>query len=161
MPESATAATPEIWMTPSPLGPCACSQLRRTARKLSMLYDHSLESAGLTVTQYATLVNIARAGSVGRAALAAKLGMDRTTLTRNLRPLEAAGLIAAVPSDDRRERLLRVSAAGKRKLQRSYGLWVAAQKSFVDAIGPDALDQFRTALHAAELAAESALDARP
>ena len=77
----------------SEYGPCACSQLRRTARKLSALYDQTLAPAGITVTQYALLVNVARAGKISRTALAAQLGMDRTTLTRNLMPLEKAGFV--------------------------------------------------------------------
>ena len=49
----------------SEYGPCACSQIRRTARTLSLLYDKALQPAGITVTQYAVLVNVARAGEIG------------------------------------------------------------------------------------------------
>jgi len=69
------------------LGPCACSQVRRTARAISSFYDAALSAADLTITQYAILTNIARAGRLKLTVLAAKLGMERTTLTRNLRPL--------------------------------------------------------------------------
>src|SRR5690242_21737079 len=81
--------SPDRWLSPSTLGPCACSQLRRTTRKVSSLYDDMLSSAGLTNSQYSLLVNVGREGAVSRTALAERLGMDRTTLTRNLKPLEA------------------------------------------------------------------------
>src|ERR1700730_13570068 len=66
------------------LGPCVCSQVRRLARKLSSLYDTLLSPEDLTITQYSLLANIERAGQVGHAVLAEKVGMERTTLTRNL-----------------------------------------------------------------------------
>jgi hypothetical protein len=69
------------------LGPCACSQVRRLARKLSFLYDTRLSPEDLTITQYSLLADIERAGQLSHAVLAEKVGMDRTTLTRNLRPL--------------------------------------------------------------------------
>ena len=139
----------------SEFGPCACSQLRRAARKLSALYDRSLEDAGVTVTQYALLVNIARAGAISRTALAAQLGMDRTTLTRNLMPLEKAGLLGAAKSADRRERLICLSETGTNKVHESYGLWKKAQKFFALQMGPAKLKQFRSALRAAEAAASA------
>jgi hypothetical protein len=77
------------------LGPCACAQVRRLARKLSSLYDNLLSPEALTITQYSLLVNIERAGQLSHAALAEKVGMDRTTLTRNLRPLTRTKWVAA------------------------------------------------------------------
>ena len=67
------------------LGPCICSQVRKLARKLSSLYDTVLAPEKLTVTQYSLLANIARAGQLRHTALAENVGMERTTLTRNLR----------------------------------------------------------------------------
>src|SRR3954470_19991685 len=116
-------------------GPCACSQVRRTARKLSLVYDRALSEAGLTVTQYAVLVNVARAREVSRTALASALGMDRTTLTRNLGPLERKKLIVNAHSSDRRERLLCLSAKGKSKLRASYAIWEGVQSEFVRRLG--------------------------
>jgi DNA-binding MarR family transcriptional regulator len=72
------------------LGPCACSQVRRLGRKLSSLYDTRLSSEDLTITQYSLLADIERAGQLSHSVLAEKAGMDRTTLTRNLRPLTRA-----------------------------------------------------------------------
>jgi DNA-binding MarR family transcriptional regulator len=147
------------WLVPNEYGPCACTQLRRAARKVSALFDYALQPAGLTVTQYALLVNIARGKAVSRTALAAKLGMERTTLTRNLIPLEKADLLVFEAGADRREHLLRLSRKGMRKLRHSYGLWAGAQKRFAECIGAAELSQFRTALTSAEAAAERAFEA--
>ena len=149
MPQKQTA---EVWQNFSPLGPCICSQLRRTTRKVSSLYDQALAVTGLTITQYALLINIGRAGEIGRSALAVRLGMDRTTLTRNLKPLERDRLITTAESEDRRERLLCLSSEGRRKLRQSYPLWEKAQKEFASQIGFSTLQALRSDLEAAEKA---------
>ncbi len=150
--------TEERWDVCSEFGPCACSQVRRTARKLSLVYDHALSRVGLTVTQYAVLVNVARARQVSRTVLASSLGMDRTTLTRNLGPLERAKLIVKAPSADRRERLLCLSAEGKRKLRASYAIWESVQSEFVRRLGVETLSAFEKVLATAEDVAESILN---
>jgi DNA-binding MarR family transcriptional regulator len=128
--------TTEDWRNPA-LGACLCSHVRRTSRAISAFYDGFLESEGLTVTQYAILVTIARANEgIQRTALAAKLGMERTTLTRNLSPLEREGLIAAKAGTDKRARMIAVTPQGLRKLRRSYGQWLEAQKKFLEGFGP-------------------------
>lgn len=146
------------WNGAREIEPCACSQVRRTARKLSLVYDHALSEVGLTVTQYAVLVNVARARQVSRTALAASLGMDRTTLTRNLRPLERAKLIVKAPSKDRRERLLCLSADGERKLRASYAIWESVQSEFVRKLGAETFGAFEKVLATAENVAESILN---
>src|SRR5258706_3686923 len=93
------------------LGPCACSQVRRLARKLSSLYDTLLSPEDLTITQCSLLVNIERAGQLSHAVLAQKVGMERTTLTRNLRPLTRAKRITAGSGKDRRQHLLNLQTA--------------------------------------------------
>lgn len=124
---------------------------------MSSLYDELLNSSGLTNTQYALLVNVAREGAVSRTALAERLGMDRTTLTRNLKPLEAAKFVVAARSEDRRERLLKLSPAGQQKLQASFQLWDKAQRLFAAELGVKTLRQLRSVLQAAEHAAEIAI----
>ncbi len=140
-------------MPPSKLGPCACTQIRRTARKISSFYDDFLKTAGLSITQYAILAKIGRAEVLGRSELADLLGMDRTTLTRNLKPLEQAKFLTTRAGQDRRQHLLALSALGKRKLQQSQPLWEAAQQSFAAQLGSEPLLQFRRLLTAAETAA--------
>lgn len=136
--------TPETepWRDPV-LGACACSQLRRAARAVSSLYDEFLASAGLTVTQYGLLVSIARAGAIQRTQLAEQLGMERTTLTRNLRPLQRDGLIAEKAGADRRAQMLSVTPAGKRRLDKAFSRWADAQDKFIQSFGHDRLEALR------------------
>jgi len=112
------------------LGPCVCSQVRRLARRLSSLYDILLSPEDLTITQYSLLANIDRAGQLSHTVLAEKVGMERTTLTRNLRPLTRAKWVAAATGQDRRQHFLQLTAAGRRKLVRSLPLWEEAQRQF-------------------------------
>jgi DNA-binding MarR family transcriptional regulator len=138
------------------LGPCACSQVRRLARKLSSLYDTLLSPEGLTITQYSLLANIERAGQLSHAVLAENVGMDRTTLTRNLRPLTTTKWVAATIGKDRRQHLLQLTAAGRRKLVRTLPLWEEAQRQFLSQIGTESLQELRTLLTSAESAVTKA-----
>src|SRR6266481_8550808 len=147
---------------PAPeLGPCACSQVRRLARKLSSLYDTLLSPEDLTITQYSLLVNIERAGQLSHAALAEKVGMDRTTLTRNLRPLTRAKWVAAATGKDHRQHLLQLTAGGRRKLVRSLPLWEEAQRQFLSQIGTESLQELRALLASSESAITKAFPASP
>jgi DNA-binding MarR family transcriptional regulator len=134
------------------LGPCACSQVRRLARKLSAHYDAILSPEGLTITQYSLIVNIERAGQLSHTFLAEKVGMERTTLTRNLRPLIRAGWVAVAAGKDRRQHLLQITETGKRKLIQSLPLWEQAQSQFLSKIGSQSLQELRALLALAESA---------
>lgn len=126
--------------------PCVCSQLRRTSRLVSVFYDAALAPAGVTVTQYALLARIGRVDGMSLTVLSAQLGMDRTTLTRNLGPLEREGLVTSQPGKDRRERLLHVTPAGKRKAAAARPLWLSAQSEFLNSMGPSRLRELRELL---------------
>jgi DNA-binding transcriptional ArsR family regulator len=91
---------------------CACFNLRRAARAVTQLYDHTLAPSGLRATQVTLLVALAKAGPVPFTRLASALGMDRTTLTRNLAPLERDGFVTQSPGADRRVKLVRITDAG-------------------------------------------------
>src|SRR5258708_7941299 len=95
---------------------CSCLRVRRTARRLTRLYDQALEPAGLTVNQFGLLANLHGAGSAGLSmgALADRLGMDPTTLNRDLKPLRADGLVRdAADPRDRRGRPVRLTSQGR------------------------------------------------
>jgi DNA-binding MarR family transcriptional regulator len=141
------------------LGPCDCSQARRFARKLSSLYDGLLSPEDLTITQFSLLADIERAGQVSHAVLAEKVGMERTTLTRNLRPLTRAKWVTAGTGKDRRQHLLQLTAAGRRKLVRSLPLWEEAQRQFLSQIGTESLQELRTLLTSSESAITKAFTA--
>jgi DNA-binding MarR family transcriptional regulator len=143
------------------LGPCVCSQVRRLARKLSSHYDTLLSPEKLTITQYSLLANIDRAVQLTHTLLAEKVGMERTTLTRNLRPLIRAGWVTAASGQDRRQHLLQLSAAGRRKLVRSFPRWEEAQAQFVSQLGPAALQELRALMTSAESVVTKDLVTKP
>jgi DNA-binding MarR family transcriptional regulator len=130
--------------------PCVCTQLRRTARLISLVYDEALAPTGITVTQYALLARIGRTDGLSRTALAAQLGMERTTLTRNLGPLERAGFIVNKPAEDRREKLLELTASGRKKAAETKPLWGAAQHRMLRHLGKKRWYQLRDLLLASE-----------
>ena len=133
--------------------PCTCAALRRTARRLTKAYDRALRPAGLRLTQYSVLANVARADGEGSGLtvtdLARRLAMDRTTLTRNLRPLEVAGWLRVAPGPDRRSRAVEITEEGRRVLEAARPLWQAAERTFRQALGREDAAALRRLLDAA------------
>jgi DNA-binding MarR family transcriptional regulator len=95
---------------------------------VSRLYDDELRSVGLRTTQFSLLRRLRRAGEVRQRDLGGLTFLDETTLTRNLRPLIAAGWVAIRPGEDRREKLVRLTDAGAAKLHEAEPAWERAQK---------------------------------
>src|ERR1700682_1837681 len=93
--------------------PCNCLAVRQAARHITQFYDHFLAPSGLRSTQFSILAKLKRLGPMSINALAADLVMDRTTLGRNILPLQRDGLISVVKrSTDRRSKELRMTEAG-------------------------------------------------
>jgi DNA-binding MarR family transcriptional regulator len=114
---------------------CACFTVRKTARALTSLYDRVLAPTGLRTTQATLLVALARAGDIPVTRLAGILGLDRTTLTRNLAPLERDGLVGIRPGPDRRIKLAGITEAGRKVLAAAMPLWREAQRQITSAAG--------------------------
>jgi DNA-binding MarR family transcriptional regulator len=108
--------------------PCLCNALRQASRAVSRLYDEELRGIGLRTTQYSLLSMLARAGQVRQGDLGGLIHLEETTLTRNLRPLVAAGWVSVRSGDDRREKLVRITKAGTAKLAEARPAWERAQK---------------------------------
>ncbi len=108
--------------------PCLCGALRQASRAVSRLYDEELRGVGLRTTQYSLLRVLEKAGQVRQGELSGLTSLDETTLTRNLRPLLAAGWIAVCCGDDRREKLVTITKAGTAKLKEAHPAWERAQK---------------------------------
>jgi DNA-binding MarR family transcriptional regulator len=106
---------------------CFCNALRRASRAVSRLYDEELRGVGLRTTQYSLLRAVARAAQVRQGDLSGLVSLDETTLTRTLRPLVDAGWIAVRSGDDRREKLITITAAGTAKLAEARPAWKRAQ----------------------------------
>jgi DNA-binding MarR family transcriptional regulator len=107
--------------------PCLCNALRQASRAVSRLYDEELRGVGLRTTQYSLLRILARAGQVRQGDLGGLAHLDETTLTRNLRPLAAAGWVSVRSGEDRREKLVTITAAGTAKLDEAHPAWERAQ----------------------------------
>jgi DNA-binding MarR family transcriptional regulator len=128
---------------------CNCLALRQASRHVTQLYDRFLAPSGLRITQFSILATLRRRGPLTINALAAALVMDRTTLGRNIQPLERTGLIAVLPSDtDRRRKELRVTAAGAAALRAALPGWIAAQREFEDVFGRKRTTELRALLRA-------------
>ncbi len=119
---------------------CLCFQLRAAARRASALYTERLAPIGLGLPQY-TLVGMAWACEKqnGRppsiTELATALDLDRTTLSRNLKPMIAAGLVEVAPSGHGRARLVRATRDGRAAYRAGVALWRAAQDEAHAALG--------------------------
>jgi DNA-binding MarR family transcriptional regulator len=120
-----------------PLG-CTCFKLRKLTRAMSRLYDQHMATVGLKTTQYSVLANAARA-ALPVAELAEILGVERTTLTRNLKPLQDAGWIELKAGADSRQRIVTITEAGRAMLKLAYVAWRRAQTEFETLIGRDAV----------------------
>jgi DNA-binding MarR family transcriptional regulator len=106
---------------------CLCGALRQASRAVSRLYDEELRGVGLRTTQYTLLYVVAKAGQVRQGDLSELISLDETTLTRNLRPLLDARWIAVQSGEDRREKLVTITAAGTAKLAEAGPAWQRAQ----------------------------------
>lgn len=115
--------------------PCACTNLRRTARIVSQLYDQELRRAGLRVTQFALLQALARAKNISQGKLGEVLGLDSTTLTRTLALLRREGWIHAKQGEDRRQVRLTLTPSGTRAFRRAKPHWLSAQRRLRKALG--------------------------
>ena len=115
---------------------CICFNLRKSARAMTQRYEEALRPTGLRATQFSLLVATKLLGVATISRLAKTLVMDRTTLTRNLKPLENQGFIRTTPGkDDRREREVILTVAGQDTLDRALPLWKSVQREVIKELG--------------------------
>ncbi len=113
---------------------CLCTKLRATSRKVSRAYDNALRPIGLNANQFSILVAISLLGPVSITDLSEKLAMERTTLTRNLRPLEKEGIVH-LQDGYGRTRELTLTVKGKKLLNDARPLWNSVQSKLVEQLG--------------------------
>lgn len=126
---------------------CACFNVRKSARVLTQHYDTAMQPINLRATQFTILAMLSAHSGITVTYLANYLMMDRTTLTRNLRPLETQGLVNTRPGDDKRTRLIELSKKGKNKLEKAIPFWKKAQKQVTEYMGNNRFDDFLTELN--------------
>ena len=109
--------------------PCACTMLRRATRTVTATYDAALAGCGLRITQFSVLRTLARLGPLPITRLAAEAELDRSTMGRNLDPLERRGLVRVeVGETDQRARVAHLTPAGEAAIEAALPHWRAAQK---------------------------------
>lgn len=129
-----------------PVFGCSCHRLRKLTRLMSLRYDQALAPAGVNVNQFAILRR-AQAQPRSISALALELGMDRTTLSRDLKPLVAAGwVVMRRCADDARQRHIEVTLAGNDVITLARPLWRDAQTRIETLLGHDQVSQLHAAL---------------
>lgn len=114
---------------------CLCANLRKASRAVSRFYDAMIRDTGLQRTQFTLLAHVAQASGRPLGDLADLLVMDRTTLTRNLKPLRDSGWVRLVPGSDARVRQVEITRAGHGKLREALPHWIQAQEALTGALG--------------------------
>jgi len=123
---------------------CTNFKLRQLMRRVAHHYDAEVARAGLKTTQYSLLSHVLKLGPIRPGELARAMTMDASTLTRNLKPLIAAGWIELLPGPDGRSRSVVITEAGRDKRAEAQRRWRVAQEGINAALGPDRV----MALHA-------------
>ena len=120
-------------------GKCICTTLRQAAAQSTAHYDAVLAPSGLRVTMFRLLRKIDAAKTISITELAELVGLDRSTLGRNLRVLEKQSLVKFMTGDDERSRLVALTHIGKTQLQIAIPFWQEAQDTFAQIIAPDVM----------------------
>jgi len=136
---------------------CACANFRRASRAVTQLFDETLSPSGLRSTQLVILISVAVSDNPSVVRLARDLGMDRSTLARNLQPLEKQRLLKIAPGKDRRTRVISLTPKGRQSLAAALPLWEKAQTSFVEQLGEPRWGQTLENLSAAVQASHECL----
>jgi DNA-binding MarR family transcriptional regulator len=128
---------------------CNCFAVRSAARHVTQFYDQFLAPVGLRTTQFSILVRLKRMGPLTINTLANEMATDRTTLGRNILPLERDGLIRIEPAaSDRRAKELHLTKAGEKRVQAGIKAWSQAQKRFETKLGSKRAAELRAMLRA-------------
>jgi DNA-binding MarR family transcriptional regulator len=126
---------------------CLCLAVQRAARALARRFDAALRPLGITNWQFSLLMSLNRPEPASMSSVVALLGLDRTTLTGNLKPLERRGLVSmTVDPADRRGRRLALTSAGRKLLLAAVPIWESTHEDVDELLGPGAADAVRAAL---------------
>lgn len=120
---------------------CICTHLRRAARGVSRHYDEALVGFGINVAQFSLLRHLQRLDQPSISVLAESMGLDRSTLGRNVRVLEADGLVALAEGVDLRNRIVLLTEKGLARLVAAMPAWEQAQDALVSNLGEGQRDE--------------------
>ena len=135
---------------------CACQSLRRLTRLVTRIYDQELRKADIEITQFGLLTALDIVSEANQKTLSAGFAMDSTTLTRTLALLRRQGWIHVRSGKDRRERVFRLTEAGKRQIAAAQPHWEAAERRLRKTLGPSGWKQMQTTVAQATNAATEA-----
>jgi len=116
---------------------CFCLASRQAARRITRLYDSCMQQSGVGATQFTILSQLMLRGAMPIGKLASILGMERTTLTRNLALLEQQRWISIKAGDDPRSRMIGITAQGRGMVRRGFPYWSKAQAQVGKMLGAD------------------------
>ncbi len=122
---------------------CVCMAMRKASRTISKLYDEALLPSGLKVTQFSILMSIRTHGPVNVSTLAKLQSLDRTTLVRTLKPLETALMIESIPSNDPRERQMRITDHGLQTIKLALPRWKKIQQKVAQKFSAEQMKMFK------------------
>jgi len=114
---------------------CTCFNLRKTTRAITQYYDRKMKSVGLRGTQFTILAVLSNADAISITHLAGFLEMDRTTVTRNLRPLEKQGLLEILTGEDHRIRNVQITKIGMKIFEEARSIWQKTQSEIIERLG--------------------------
>src|SRR5260370_16589177 len=134
---------------------CGCSNVGKAARAVAEVFDEVLQATGLRSTQFTLLVAVALMGEAPVTQLSRALVMDRTTLARNLKPLESLGLLTVEAGTDRRRHLVRLTERGRQALARALPYLEQAQHQVLTRLGQEQWHALRASLKATMTLAQS------
>jgi DNA-binding MarR family transcriptional regulator len=126
---------------------CLCLHIQRAARAIARRFDEVLRPVGLTNGQFSLMMSLNRPSPPGMGPVATLLGLDRTTLTAALKPLQQRGLVTVAPDpEDRRGRLLSLTEAGRRMLAEAVPIWLEMHEAVEAGMKAVAPEQMRAGL---------------
>jgi DNA-binding MarR family transcriptional regulator len=116
---------------------CFCLASRQAARKITRLYDSLMQGSGVRITQFTILSQLMLRGEMPIGRLAGILGMERTTLSRNLNLLENNKWVSVNAGEDPRARMIGITAQGRGIVRRGFPYWSKAQAHIGNMLGAD------------------------
>lgn len=119
----------------SPLAICACNNLRKASRAVTQYFDDRLQTVGLRSTQLVILLVVMENEEAGIAQLARILGMDASTLNRNLRPLTDRRLIKIADGQSGQRKTVTLTDAGRKLIAEAAPIWKVAQDQIMERFG--------------------------
>ena len=129
---------------------CVCANIRKADRLTRQFYDQVMEPSGLPITQFTLISNLIAVSPVSVQRLAEVLGMDRTTLTRNLEVLARQSLVTVEEGQDRRMRVVSLTMRGQEIFDQALPYWNKAQSQIIEMLGSQHYEELLQVLQLVE-----------